>query len=181
MPGILTHSVVLCGLQVTAAILSTSSLPLPVPSELPVPLIGWNASNLQAARSVIASGKIPPSQQPAVAALRSDANIAVSLSKGRCPDPGPWSVTKNPNVGPSGDPHDLYSYATYAWPCNFVCNTSTPGWPSINPNCSLWWAKRPHQLAPGAAWPVNESDCNFTTGLPWCDVHAVVKCDERLP
>jgi hypothetical protein len=117
---------------------------------------GWHGPRLASLRAQFAAGTLPEQLHPAMNALKRSAEKARSMPAGRCDRPGPWSVVDTPQLPPSGDPHDLFSFGTYSWPCNAECNQSIIG---KKPSCSLWWTGRNHKPKP--------KDCDAKTGLPW--------------
>lgn len=117
---------------------------------------GWDGAHLASLRAQIAAGTLPQQLHPAVNALKRSAEKARAMPAGRCDRPGPWSVVDTHQLPPSGDPHDLFSFGTYSWPCNAECNQSLIG---KKPSCDLWWTGRNHKPKP--------EGCNTTTGLPW--------------
>jgi hypothetical protein len=139
---------------------------------LPPAVFGINASALVIIRQLVASGRLPQRLEPALAALRRTADVALQM-EGRatrpgggvappgtsvlgCPQRGPWSVTHKAVTPPSGDKHDFAFLNTYSWPCNEECNTTIFG----AARCEDWW-HHGHEVGP------NRSQCDNRTGLPW--------------
>jgi hypothetical protein len=108
-------------------------------------VLGWDASWLLKLRAEVSvSGDIRKTLRPALHHVHKEATSALELD--------PPSVVNTP---PPPSEHDLWSLATYAWPCGTLCNTSRF---DKKDECANWW-KQPHYKP--------EGKCDNATGLPW--------------
>jgi hypothetical protein len=100
------------GARTMLALLTVSVTAAAAALAAPPRTFGWNGTHLASLRAQYAAGTLPERLHPAMNALKRSAEKARAMPAGRCDRPGPWSVVTSPQVAPSGDPHDLFSFGT---------------------------------------------------------------------